>query len=79
METSICCQLFSTILSKVNNQKTMVTFEYKQITIFSKSETVLNEAGKHGWEAYGVIKEGDFYTIFLKRRKQSKYKNEDEA
>lgn len=46
----------------------MDIWEYKNIS-YVVDESILNEYGKQGWEAYGALKNGDCIDVLMKRRK----------
>ena len=51
----------------------METWEYKKVS-FVADESILNDYGKKGWEAFSAIKEGDCLTVLMKRRSETKMK-----
>lgn len=53
------------------NKNGMKIWEYKKYS-FIADDSGLNELGKKGWEAYGIIKDGDCITVLLKRPKYKK-------
>ena len=46
----------------------MDIWEYKNVSYLA-DESILNEYGKQGWEAYGALKDGDCVVVLMKRRK----------
>lgn len=46
----------------------MGIWEYKNVS-YVADESILNEYGKQGWEAYGALKDGDCIVVLMKRRK----------